>query len=492
MSASDVSPSIALTSPASETLRSASVLTGVDAASQRAAWLRREGLYAVHDGDGLPYWRVSAEPFWLTPEDAAFLERLGPVLLAFYRSLNRLYYHSLKTPGLRWVADYLDQGKPQSVIDYGRMRRVRDQLPLIIRPDLFVTDQGWVASELDAVPGGFGLTAALQALYADAAPLVGGGDGIVRELAAAIGKHARLAIVVSDESADYRPEMRFVAKVLEGVGLSARAVTPSEIVFYEDGLVINAPGGPARVDVLYRFFELFDLKNVPKSELLFYAAKKGTVRFTPPAKAFLEEKLAMALWHHPGLRSWWRDDVGAQTADALTALFPGTWILDPAPVPPHATIAGFTLGGRPIRHWLDVADATQRERRLVIKPSGFSPLAWGGRGVVVGHDEPSSAWRRAIETALDAFPVTPYVVQDFHVARRDEVSFLDEPTGTIRPMSGRTRLSPYYVVSGEETRLGGVLATTCALDKKIIHGMRDAVLAPCAVRPSPVTRGAQT
>jgi hypothetical protein len=75
------------------------------------------------------------------------------------------------------------------------------------------------------------------------------------------------------------------------------------------------------------------------------------------------------------------------------------------------------------------------------------------------------------------------------VARRDEVSYWDEAAGTIRAMSGRTRLSPYYVVSDDEARLGGVLATTCALDKKIIHGMRDAVLAPCAVRPAPPTRG---
>jgi hypothetical protein len=464
-------------------------LPGVDTGLRRAHWLRREGLYAVHDGDGLPQWRVSAEPFWLTPDDAAFLERLGPVLLAFYQSLNRLYYHSLKTPALRWVADYLDQGKPQSVVEFGRMRRVRDQLPLILRPDLFVTDRGWVASELDAVPGGFGLTAAFQSLYAESAPLVGGCDGIARELAAAIGEHARVAIVVSDESADYRPEMRFVARALEAIGPWARAVAPSEIMFHEDGLFIDAQSGPERIDVLYRFFELFDLKNVPKSELLLYAAKKGAVRFTPPAKAFLEEKLAMALWHHPVLRSWWRDDVGAQTADVLDALFPATWILDPSPVPPHATIAGFAVGGRPIRHWLDVADATQRERRLVVKPSGFSALAWGGRGVVVGHDEPAAAWRRALEAALESFPVTPHVLQDFYVARRDDVAFLDEAAGMIRTMSGRTRLSPYYMVSGEEARLGGVLATTCGLDKKIIHGMRDAVLAPCAVRPTSPTRG---
>ena len=32
-----------------------------------------------------------------------------------------------------------------------------------------------------------------------------------------------------------------------------------------------------------------------------------------------------------------------------------------------------------------------------------------------------------------------------------------------------------------EAKLGGVLATICPADKKIIHGMSDAILAPCAL-----------
>ena len=50
-------------------------------------------------------------------------------------------------------------------------------------------------------------------------------------------------------------------------------------------------------------------------------------------------------------------------------------------------------------------------------------------------------------------------------------------------MPGRVRLCPYYFVSGEgdsaRPKLGGVLATICPADKKIIHGMTDAVLVPC-------------
>ena len=51
-------------------------------------------------------------------------------------------------------------------------------------------------------------------------------------------------------------------------------------------------------------------------------------------------------------------------------------------------------------------------------------------------------------------------------------------------MPGRVRLCPYYFVIGNgdaaRAHLGGVLATICPADKKIIHGMRDAILAPCA------------
>jgi hypothetical protein len=50
-------------------------------------------------------------------------------------------------------------------------------------------------------------------------------------------------------------------------------------------------------------------------------------------------------------------------------------------------------------------------------------------------------------------------------------------------MKGRARLCPYYFVSGEgdnlRSELGGVLATIVPADKKIVHGMADAVLAPC-------------
>lgn len=62
------------------------------------------------------------------------------------------------------------------------------------------------------------------------------------------------------------------------------------------------------------------------------------------------------------------------------------------------------------------------------------------------------------------------------------------------PMKGRVRLCPYYFVHGDgdgaRTQLGGVLATICPADKKIIHGMRDAILAPCSIAAEPSSTAA--
>lgn len=50
----------------------------------------------------------------------------------------------------------------------------------------------------------------------------------------------------------------------------------------------------------------------------------------------------------------------------------------------------------------------------------------------------------------------------------------------LEPMRGRVRMCPYFFVGEKSTVCGGALATICPDDKKLLHGMRDAILAPCA------------
>jgi hypothetical protein len=436
-------------------------------------------------------WRIGVKPFALTSEQTSFFQQLGTHLLAFYRSLNRLYQESVRGTQPAWIAGYLDQGKPEGLVTYGRMKRFRDHLPAVIRPDVIPTLDGMVITELDSVPGGIGLTACLAQLYTDQseinASVIGGRDGMIQGFGGMLRHHRGsydgcTTIVVSEEAKDYRPEMAWMAAQLSARGLETYCVEPRQIRFTEEGLRIMHGEREIPVGLLYRFYELFDLPNIPKAELIQYAAKKETVTVTPPYKPALEEKSAFALLHHPILQPFWRKEMGEDIYLHLTAIMPRTWILDPAPVPPSATIPGLSIGGRAVMQWKDLAAATQKERHFVIKPSGFSELAWGSRGVSVGHDLPQNEWAAAIDQALSAFPQTPYILQEFHKGRQYQVEYLEPVTEEMKEMSGRVRLSPYYFVTGEKADLAGILATICPADKKVIHGMKDAVMVPCSLQ----------
>lgn len=442
-------------------------------------------------------WRIGVECLPITPDQLVFFRALGPQLLLFYRALNRLYAESTRGHQPAWVAAYLDQGKPEGLITYSRMKRFRDHLPAVIRPDVIPTQDGMVITELDSVPGGIGLTAALSRIYTDvSAPpssvpphqnyIVGGRDGMIQGFAAMLesqrGQHdGAIAILVSEEAKDYRPEMRWMAAELSSRGLETHCAEPRQIRFTEEGLLLTTEGRSLPVGLVYRFYELFDLPNIPKSELVQYAVKKGWTSVTPPYKPALEEKSAFGLLHHPMLHPYWRAELGDDLFLHLATIMPRTWILDPAPVPPSAVIPALSIGGRAVMNWTDLAGASQKERHFVIKPSGFSELAWGSRGVSIGHDLPQTEWAAAIDSALAAFPHTPYVLQEFHKGRQYQLDYFDPVTGEMKAMSGRARLSPYYFVTGEKVELAGILATICPADKKVIHGMKDAIMVPCAV-----------
>ena len=437
-------------------------------------------------------WRISPCPLLISKEQLEFFTALGPQLLSFYRTLNRLYMESVKGTQPSWVAGYLDQGKPEALVTYSRMKRFREDLPAVIRPDVIPTQDGMVITELDSVPGGIGLTACLSHIYSDLdgghLRFVGGRDGMVRGFAAMLraaqADHAGcVAILVSEEAKDYRPEMSWLAARLREHGVAVWCVEPRDIRFTEEGLRLQTEQGEQPIGLLYRFYELFDLMNIPKAELMQYAAKKSWVAVTPPYKPAIEEKLAFALLHHPVLRPFWEKELGGDCFLHLTTIMPRTWLLDPAPIPATATIPGLHIGGRAVSQWADLAAASQKERHFVIKPSGFSELAWGSRGVSIGHDMPQTEWAGTLQKALASFSTTPYILQEFHKGRLFETDYVDEGTQTMVRMSGRARLSPYYFVSDGKVELAGILATLCSADKKIIHGMKDAIMAPCAVQP---------
>jgi hypothetical protein len=423
-------------------------------ASVRTA-LPKEGLFAEKD------FLLSPDPF---PIDGAFekeLEQLGHRLFVFQRACNELYQRSVRGKQPAWIAAYLDAGKPLELVEFSRQKQFRDDVPLVIRPDLILTETGYTIAEIDSVPGGIGLTGWLNQTYAAIGrEVIGGPEGMLDGFRSLLPEGGD--IVISEESSTYRPEMNWVAGQLnkDNPGFEWRVANAAT---YE----------PTAGRNVYRFFELFDLPNLSRISELMNAARNGTVRVTPPFKPYLEEKIWFALFWMRPLREFWRRELGEKYFLELQKVVPYTWPLDPTPLPQHAVIPQLE-----IHDWHEAGKFSQKERDLLIKVSGFSPLGWGSRGILVGSDVPQVEWERSIKEALATFQMSPRIMQRFHKARLIEHRYWDNATDEIRTMRGRARLCPYFFVENAKVILRGVLATIVPADKKLLHGMRDAILAP--------------
>jgi hypothetical protein len=435
----------------------------------------KEGLFAEKE------WLLSPEAFPIDRKSLADLEQLGHRLFVFQRACNQLYQLSIKGKQPEWVARYLDAGKPKELIEFSRRKEIRDDLPRVIRPDLILTEKGYIIAEIDSVPGGIGLTGWLNQAYSSFEnDIIGGANGMLDGFRAVVPNGAD--IVISQESATYRPEMEWLAARLNQTAVAG--VPDSGSVRNSSPPGVNAPGDSWRVVpaenyephdgcAVYRFFELFDLPNIPGIGNALRANAEGRITITPPIKPYLEEKMWFALFWLQPLREFWRRELGDKYFIKLQELIPYSWLLDPTPLPQHAVIPRLEIhDGR------EAAKFSQKDRDLLLKVSGFSPLGWGSRGIALGSDLPHVDWEKRIEHALATFESSPTILQQFHKGRLFEHNYWDPDSGERKVMKGRVRLCPYYFVETDRVKLRGALATIVPADKKFLHGMSEAILVP--------------
>ncbi|HEY6152201.1 MAG TPA: hypothetical protein VIW07_00505 [Candidatus Udaeobacter sp.] len=439
----------------------------------------KEGLFAEKE------WLLSPDAFPIERKSLADLEQLGHRLFVFQRACNQLYQLSIKGKQPGWIAQYLDAGKPKELIEFSRRNEIRNDLPRVIRPDLILTDKGYIIAEIDSVPGGIGLTGWLNQTYSSFDhDVIGGTTGILEGFRAVVPNGADIAI--SQESATYRPEMEWLAARLNQTvvagGDNSRSVRepgPVEItdLNYKWRVVAAENYKPQDERAVYRFFELFDLPNIPEIENLLRANAEGRITITPPIKPYLEEKMWFALFWLQPLREFWRRELGEKYFIKLQEVIPYSWLLDPTPLPQHAVLPRLE-----IHDWGEAAKFSQKDRDLLLKVSGFSPLGWGSRGVALGSDLPHADWEKRIEHALATFHSSPTILQRFHKGRLFEHNYWDAGSGELKIMKGRVRLCPYYFVEGDRVKLRGALATIAPADKKFLHGMSDAILVPSKIQ----------
>ena len=420
-------------------------------------------------------WRLSPQAFPISRSQLKEIEAIGQACLEFFQALEILYRRSMDGKSLLrnrdlkapWVAAYLNRGKPENLLRHANSSSLRGRLPFVLRPDLLLTEEGFVLSEMDSVPGGIGLTAFLNRLYEQAGdsrdPAIIGGKDLMLEAfyrnIAALAPAKPLpfiAILVSDEAETYRPEMEWLAEELQRLGKRVFTFHPGDVMPLGDTLCVDMGGNPQQIDVIYRFWELFDIAEVPIARFVLEALKESAVAITPPMKPYQEEKLNLALFHHHMLESFWRENLSKRAFRTLQKVIPRSWVMDPVELPPNAVLDAPYIGGKPITRWPQLAEASQKERNLIIKLSGFHEDAWGARSVTLGSDSSRAEWEDAIQQAVDLADHSLHILQDYHKPKRlsHPVFSSDESKqNAVYSMQGRLRLCPYYFVEGDKSRL---------------------------------------
>ena len=130
---------------------------------------------------------------------------------------------------------------------------------------------------------------------------------------------------------------------------------------------------------IYRFFELFDWKSIQEIEALFQRQKVQPTQVTPPLKPHLEEKLWLSLLWVPSLKSYWEKSLRFSHLERLKTIIPRGLIVEDMELSPLAAMPYLN-----IYSWEELKSMSQKQRRYVLKVSGFNEEAWGSRGVFCG------------------------------------------------------------------------------------------------------------
>lgn len=416
--------------------------------------------------------RIGPTPYLISPQRADELQKMGMHLKDFYIAMDELYRLSKigNVPG--FIARYLDAGKPSWLVELAQAEAFHGQVPHIIRPDLLLTAEGWRVTELDSVPGSMGLLSFFEQVYA-AWPLVGAGQtatAMARALTDFMSPNEQAAIVISDECSGYRAETTWLSRRWHDAGLFIPTLNPERLQIQNGRVSYQGQ----RLQLIYRFFELFDIDNIPGAKELLHLGAVGKMKITPPPKPHLEEKMWFAWLHHPELQAEWKQLLGHESLAYLQELIPPTWLLcrDPR-----------AFAGGPLGSLAQLRQTSRRSRPFVLKPSGFSPLAWGGHGFSRGKDYTTGRWARTIDDYLALDSTSPYIIQSYLQSEPQIVEHYQHSSESINSFEGKLRLCPYYFLHDEQVTLSGALATLVPLSKPIIHGMTDAVMVPTAVGP---------
>ncbi len=165
---------------------------------------------------------------------------------------------------------------------------------------------------------------------------------------------------------------------------------------------------PRDRSALYRFLNYSMCQTFLESRTHCTRMPKVAVKYTPPIKPYIEEKMWFALFGCSHCVNFGDADSATDVSSTCGSdpLFVATQSDPFAPTCGHSILE--------IHDWHEAARFSQKDRDLLLKVSGFSPLRWGSRGIAIGGDFPHAEWEKRINHSLETFESSPTIMQHFH------------------------------------------------------------------------------
>jgi len=373
---------------------------------------------------------VSPNPFLISSSDRNILVSRGQVIREWISTTNRLYRQSLTDPSMNWLRDLLETGLSEELIPIHR-RLVQEhpmRVPLFVRMD---QPSFGKAAEAQTPGSGWGYHAALATCYDDHA-IIGRKfvAGVADNLRRLTGKQCPRVVHLLHKGDFYGSEAAYFAKSIQTEGID---FTISERLIPDD---------VASYDVVFRHY-LEELTQYDGWQELLELYRHGVVEIEPPPSVLTDHKISMMMPFHPATFAYY--------SDAVRALFPTTYLVDP-----YAVYNIFLDGRVQALRLNDLQSIPGKRRQLVLKYAGMDPRKRaGGRGVFNLSFCSRRKTTEMLQQALDdTYRGEPWLLQEMN-QQKYHVTFLNAE-GEITQQHLYARINPFYAfpVEGASELLG--------------------------------------
>ncbi len=389
----------------------------------------RRSEYAKEAPRGVSF-RVSPEPFTLTPEQEKEVVALGQEVTQFIHAAHELYRRNED------VRNLLNTGKPEIFcVDH-------DFQYLFVRPDLIVTPDGFSLCEIETSPFGLALAQLLtQAYEHEGHDVMVGSDILPAHVRA--GTPADGTLVYSQKTSSYAGQISFLADRV----FSGDAFGRSWQAKHVDDLNGDALGN------IYRAFYQSEYFTDSRVRTLIDDAFSVPGRMVLPSLTpHLEEKALLALLWDTRCESFLKGQLGIATFEHLRKVVPPTWVVGQEKYFSPGMPSGVTAS-------VDLAKLSGSKRAFVLKSSGFDDRSSWAEGVsFLQKQSHAQAFQLLHNAQTNGRSLS--VIQQFRKPESFPMTY--EVDGGLRAMSGRVRLTPYFAMGGKnEGEMITVKATAC-------------------------------